>query len=87
MMTGGVKSVPVGSLTLTPLGGAWWPMMIVPDWMRIVGHISPVAWAMDAYTELIFFGGSMQTVLVPVAVLLGMAVVFFAVGALRFRYE
>lgn len=75
------------SLTLTPLGGAWWPMMIVPDWMRIVGHISPVAWAMDAYTELIFYGGSMQTVLVPVAVLLGMAVVCFVVGALRFRYE
>lgn len=75
------------SLTLTPLGGAWWPMMIVPDWMRMIGHISPVAWAMDAYTELIFFSGSMQTVLVPVAVLLAMAVVFFAVGALRFRYE
>lgn len=75
------------SLTLSPLGGAWWPMMIVPDWMRIVGHISPVAWAMDAYTELIFFGGTMQTVLAPVAILLAMAVVFFAVGALRFRYE
>jgi ABC-type multidrug transport system permease subunit len=51
------------------------------------GHISPVTWAMDAYTELIFFGGSLATVLVPVAVLLGMAVVFFTVGALRFRYE
>ncbi len=51
------------------------------------GHISPVAWAMDAYTELIFFGGSLATVLVPVGILLAMAAVFFTVGALRFRYE
>lgn len=75
------------TLTLAPLGGAWWPMEIVPDWMKSVGHISPVAWAMDAYHELMYFGGSLQTVLVPVAVLLGMAAVFFAVGAMRFRYE
>jgi ABC-2 type transport system permease protein len=75
------------TLTLTPLGGAWWPMEIVPDWMKSVGHISPVAWAMDAYHELMYFGGSLQTVLVPVGVLLGLAVVCFVVGAMRFRYE
>ncbi|MBN1428752.1 MAG: ABC transporter permease [Anaerolineae bacterium] len=75
------------SMTLAPLGGAWWPLMIVPDWMKVAGHISPVAWAMDAYAELMFYGGSMSTVLVPVAVLLGMAAVFFAFGAARFRYE
>ena len=46
------------SLTLAPLGGAWWPLEIVPAWMQAIGHVSPVAWAMDAYRSLTFYGGS-----------------------------
>jgi ABC-2 type transport system permease protein len=41
-------------LTLAPLGGAWWPLDVVPDFMRTVGHISPVAWAMDSFRILSF---------------------------------
>ncbi|MCA9907685.1 MAG: ABC transporter permease, partial [Anaerolineae bacterium] len=51
------------TLTLAPLGGAWWPLEIVPDWMRTIGHISPVAWAMDSYSSLIFHGGGLADVL------------------------
>jgi ABC-2 type transport system permease protein len=74
------------TLTLTPLGGAWWPLDIVPEFMRTVGHISPVAWVMDGFTSVVFNGGSLGTVLVPLAVLLGMAVVFFAIGVSRFKF-
>src|SRR5690606_30860692 len=75
------------SLTLAPLGGAWWPLEIVPGWMRTVGHISPVAWAMDSYRSLLFYDGSLSTVIVPVLVLLGMAVVFFLFGVARFKFD
>ncbi|MEP7291485.1 MAG: ABC transporter permease [Chloroflexota bacterium] len=74
------------SLTLAPLGGAWWPLDIVPAWMRTVGHISPVAWAMDAFRSLLFEGGSLGTVAVPILVLLAMAAVFFAYGVARFKF-
>jgi ABC-2 type transport system permease protein len=74
-------------LTLAPLGGAWWPLELVPDFMRVVGHVSPVAWAMDSYTSLMFRNGDLQDVLVPLLVLAGMSAVFFAVGIKRFRYE
>jgi ABC-2 type transport system permease protein len=74
------------SLTLAPLGGAWWPLDIVPAWMRTVGHISPVAWAMDGYRSLLFEGGNLGTVALPVLVLLAMTVVFFAFGVARFRF-
>lgn len=75
------------TLTLAPLGGAWWPLEIVPPFMQTLGRISPVAWAMDAYGKLIWFGGTLADVLLPVGVLLAMAAVFFTFGALRFKYE
>ncbi|MCS7071759.1 MAG: ABC transporter permease, partial [Anaerolinea sp.] len=74
-------------LTLAPLGGAWWPLDIVPEAMRVIGHISPIAWAMDAYHALIFYGGGLIDVLPSVAVLLGMAAALFAIGVRRFSFE
>lgn len=75
------------TLTLAPLGGAWWPLDIVGDTMRAVGHISPIAWAMDGFRSLIFFGGNWLTVLPMVGVLLAATVVLFLFGVTRYQYE
>ncbi|MBL8130307.1 MAG: ABC transporter permease [Anaerolineae bacterium] len=75
------------SLTLAPLGGAWWPLEIVPEWMRVIGHVSPIAWAMDAYREIIFYGGGIGDVIVPIAVLLAATAALFAIGVARFRFS
>ncbi len=73
-------------LTLAPLGGAWWPLEVMPPFMRTLGHISPVAWAMDAYKSLMFQNGDLSTVWLPLTVLLGMTIISFAIGVRRFRY-
>lgn len=75
------------SLTLAPLGGAWWSLEIVPEAMRIIGHISPIAWVMDGFHELIYYGGGIVQILPMVGVLLAMALVFFAIGVSRFRFD
>ncbi len=75
------------SLTLAPLGGAWWPLDIVPSWMRTIGHVSPVAWAMDGYSKIIFSSGTLVDVLPMVGVLLAMGAVFFMIGVSRFKFE
>jgi ABC-2 type transport system permease protein len=75
------------ALTLAPLGGAWWPLEIVPDFMVTLGHISPIAWAMDAFHDLIFFNGGLVDVLPEVGVLVAFTVVFVAFGVWQFRYE
>lgn len=74
-------------LTLAPLGGAWWPLDIVPDVMKVVGHFSPIAWAMDGFHLLLYEQGTLGDVLLPVGILLGLAVVFFAFAIARFKYE
>jgi ABC-type multidrug transport system permease subunit len=75
------------TLTLAPIGGAWWPIDISPRFMQIAGHISPVAWAMDGFTALTYRGAHLADILVPLAVLLGMTVVLFLIAIPRFRYQ
>ncbi|HJR24645.1 MAG TPA: ABC transporter permease [Acidimicrobiales bacterium] len=73
------------SVGLGMLGGCMWPLDIVPRPMQIIGHLTPHAWTMDAWVELIFEGGSITAILPNLAVLAGMALLVtpFAVRKLR----
>jgi ABC-2 type transport system permease protein len=75
------------TLTMAPLGGAWWPMDISPKFMQIIGHITPVAWAMDGFTALTYHGAHLVDILVPLAVLAGMTVLLFIIAIPRFHYQ
>jgi len=74
-------------LLLGAIGGCWWPLEIVPSWMRAVGHISPAAWAMDALHGLMAFGKGPSAIVVPCAVLLCGAAILTAIGARFLRTE
>jgi len=74
-------------LVLAPLGGAWWPLTIVPNFLRVVGHVSPIAWLMDGFAELLYYDGGLLDVLPMVGALLGFALIFGVVGIRNFRYE
>ena len=47
-------------LAMSALGGAWFPREVTPDWFQAVGLVTPVAWAMDAYHEILWFGASYE---------------------------
>ena len=72
---------------LVPLGGGWWPLTFVPAWMRTLGHLSPVAWCLDALNTLVFYQGTLVDVLQPAGVLLLFAVAFFVVGVKTLDYQ
>jgi ABC-2 type transport system permease protein len=74
-------------MSMSMLGGAMWPMELFPAGLQQVVKVLPTTWAMSALTDLSMRGGGMADVLPEAAVLLGFAVVFFAVGVWRFRYE
>jgi len=75
------------ALVMAALGGAWWSLSIAPHFMQVLGHLTPVAWAMDGFQQLIVYGGGLQDVLLPLAVLSGSTVVLFALGLRLFRFR
>lgn len=77
----------VVSLFMGAIGGCWWPLEVVPAWMRTAGHISPAAWAMDAFHALISYGAGVEAIVLPCLVLLGFATAFTLLGARFLRYE
>ena len=74
-------------LSISALGGAWWPLDIVPGWMQTLGRLSPISWAMDGFHDIITRDLGVTAVLPEAGILLAFAVVFLAVGVWRFRYE
>ena len=78
---------PVLSTAMAMIGGCYWPIDITPPFMQKLALATPTGWAMRALTDTVARGMGVQAVLVPVAVLLGMGAVFFAIGLSRLRLE
>jgi len=78
---------PALTTALAMLGGCYWPIEITPPFMQKVALATPTGWAMVGLKNTVARGMGLESVVMPCAVLLGMAVVFFAVGLSRLRLE
>jgi ABC-2 type transport system permease protein len=76
--------VPI-AIALGMLGGCMWPLEIVPPVMRMIGHVAPHAWAMDAWIALIFDREGVGGIAVELAVLAAFAVVLGLLARRRLR--
>jgi ABC-2 type transport system permease protein len=67
------------------LGGAWVPLEVTGPAFQAIGHLSPVAWGMDGFENIIARGLGLESVLLPSLALVGYAALFFVLAVLRFR--
>jgi ABC-2 type transport system permease protein len=67
------------------LGGAWVPLEVTGPTFQVIGHVSPVAWGMDGFENIVARGLGFNSVLLPAAALIGYAVLFFVLAVGRFR--
>jgi ABC-2 type transport system permease protein len=72
---------------LAGLGGAWVPLEFTPETVQIIGHISPVAWIMDGFKDILIRGAGFNEILLPLVVLLGFTIICLSLTLWRFRYE
>jgi ABC-2 type transport system permease protein len=67
------------------LGGAWVPLEVTGPTFQTIGHLSPVAWGMDGFENIVARGLGFNAVLLPSMALIGYAVFFFILAVQRFR--
>jgi ABC-2 type transport system permease protein len=72
---------------LTALAGAWFPLEVTGPAFNTIGHLTPGAWAMDGFQNIVMRGLGLASVLVPALVLWGFAALFFGLAVWRFKFE
>jgi ABC-2 type transport system permease protein len=60
-------------LTMSALGGSWWPLAMTPDWYQKLGHLTLNAWAMDGFQGIFWYGKGLGGILPELGVLAGIA--------------
>jgi ABC-2 type transport system permease protein len=67
------------------LGGTMVPPEVFPDAMRTLSHVTPHAWAMDAFRKLSFDNATLVDIVPQLLVIAGFAVVLLGFASWRFR--
>jgi len=70
---------------LAGLGGAWVPLEFTGLTFQAIGHLTPLAWAMDGFKNILVRSLGLTSVLLPAAALLGYAALFLGLSAWRFH--
>lgn len=78
----------VGLLVMGLLGGCMFPRLLMPPFMKQLGHIVPHSWALDGYYDVLVRKGTTIADIAPsIGALLGFSALFTAIGLWRFRFE
>ncbi len=73
--------------SISMLGGVYWPLELLGDTMRRIGYLTPQAWAMEGFREVMLRGGDWGGLVWPLTVLLTLALVCMTAGLARVRYS
>lgn len=83
---GAASGLGVGlGLVLAALGGSMMPLEFFPDTMQTVAHLTPHAWAYEAFADIQRRGAGLIDILPQLAVLAAMAAVLLLLGAWAVR--
>lgn len=70
---------------IAALGGCMVPLEFFPPTMQTIAHLTPHAWALDAFAILVREDGTIADITTELAVLAGFAIVLISVSGLRLR--
>lgn len=77
----------VPMFVLSALGGAWVPLEFTPESFQRIAYMTPIAWVMDGYKDILVRGQGLEALSMAMAVLLGYAVLLTALAIWRFRTD
>lgn len=74
-------------MVMALLGGCWYPLELFPEVVRNIVKVLPTTWSMQGLLDILLRGGGVTAILPEAGVLFAFALVFFAIGVWRFKYE
>lgn len=74
-------------MVMALLGGCWYPIELFPQFVRTAVKVLPTSWAMQGMLNIVLRGQGLTGILLESGVLVGFALMFFAIGIWRFRFE
>lgn len=72
---------------LSALGGAWVPLEFTPETFQRIAYLTPLAWVMDGYKDILVRGQGVEALGTGMLILLVYAVVLLALAVWRFRID
>jgi len=75
--------MPIGAvfaMTMSAIGGCWWPLSFEPSWLRAFGLWMPTTWTMQAFNDLMIRNLAPSDILLASAATIGLGVLFAIIG-------
>lgn len=72
-------------LSMSSIGGAWFPTAFMPDFIQTISKGTIVYWAMDGIQQVLWRGVGTGEIVPNIAILLGMAILITSVSIWQFK--
>lgn len=76
---GGLGSLAI--MIMSALGGCWWPLDVVPEYMRYAAFIFPTGWALDGIIKIMSFGYSTSGIYWHILYLIAISAIFIPLAS------
>ena len=77
----------IPTLAMAGLGGAWMPLEFTSQAFQFVGRLTPVAWSIEGFENIVVRGMGLNAVLLPAGILAAFGAAFFGLAVWRFKFE
>ncbi len=72
-------------ISMSALGGAWFPLSMMPSAMQVIGKFTLVYWGVESYLGALWEEAGLIALIPELSVLTGIAVVLIAISSWRFK--
>jgi ABC-2 type transport system permease protein len=72
-------------LLMCSVGGAWFPVSLMPEFIQHISRLTIVYWAMEAFDQVLWLNGSLVDLFPSLGALLGMTIVVMSLAVWRFN--
>ena len=72
-------------LVMSAIGGAWFPIFLLPDWMQSIAKGTLTYWAIEAFVQVLWRNADFSAIALNILILLSIAFIINFYSLIRFR--